>query len=234
MAEYFAALRPGFPPPALSDRQQRNPGARRIVGQKRRPATRHPRLFRMPWTDARRYGAGDPGFARPARQLASAPSSAPGAMAREPPPRPTACRSSRAHSPKTRAVAAFSRHGRRRRIRRLHRAGSLAMPLRAAASRTERKSCLCREPCQFPLPALAVSLLVGAMPAMAQDAALIAKGEQPRLRWRLHRLPHRARRQDLCRRTADEDAVRHALYVEHHTRSADRNRNSGRPISSTR
>ncbi len=41
---------------------------------------------------------------------------------------------------------------------------------------------------------------------------------------RLHRLPHRARRQDLCRWPADGDAVRHALYVEHHARSADRDR----------
>ena len=31
MAEYFASLRPPFPPPAVPDRQQRNPRARRIA-----------------------------------------------------------------------------------------------------------------------------------------------------------------------------------------------------------
>ena len=59
---------------------------------------------------------------------------------------------------------------------------------------------------------------------LAQDAALHRQGRISRPRRRLHRLPHRARRQDLCRRPADEDAVRHALYLEHHARSANRHR----------
>ena len=58
----------------------------------------------------------------------------------------------------------------------------------------------------------------------AQDAGADRERRISRPRRRLHRLPYRARRQDVCRRTADEDAVRHALYVEHHARSADRHR----------
>ena len=55
----------------------------------------------------------------------------------------------------------------------------------------------------------------------------------PRPRRRLHRLPHHPRRRVVRRRPADADAVRHAVFVQHHARSDRPASARGPPISST-
>ena len=47
---------------------------------------------------------------------------------------------------------------------------------------------------------------------------------RPRRDRQLQRLPHRARRQRLCRRPAGADAVRHHLFLQHHARPRHRHR----------
>ena len=100
------------------------------------------------------------------------------------------------------------------------------MPLPAAANRNERARSVApplRQSC-WPL---------AAMPGRAQHPAPAAAGARPRAgqagrvsrpRRRLHRLPHRSRRQAVRRRAADADAVRHALFLQHHARPGDRHR----------
>ena len=63
--------------------------------------------------------------------------------------------------------------------------------------------------------------------------ALHREGRISRPRRRLHRLPHRARGQDLRRRPADADAVRHALHVRTSRPIRRPASASGRPTSST-
>ena len=58
MAEYFAAQRPPFPPPAIPDRQQGNPGARRSAG--RRTAIRSAAFRPARAATARRFGGMEP------------------------------------------------------------------------------------------------------------------------------------------------------------------------------
>ena len=89
------------------------------------------------------------------------------------------------------------------------------------------RSCRCREPCKHASGSRAFLADGATMRRVAGDGAGYGCDRQGRIsrpRRRLHRLPYRARRKGLRRRPADADAVRHALYVEHHARSANRHR----------
>ena len=70
IAEHFASLRPPFPPPAVPDRQQGNPGTRRSDRHQRRSAARY--SAPAPVATVRRFGGMEPaipGLLGPARQL---------------------------------------------------------------------------------------------------------------------------------------------------------------------
>ncbi len=61
----------------------------------------------------------------------------------------------------------------------------------------------------------------GSSPGAGQappSAELIRQGAIPGARRRLHCLPHRSRRQVVCRQAADADTVRHTLFIQHHAR----------------
>ncbi len=82
-----------------------------------------------------------------------------------------------------------------------------------------------------------IALRPGMLPSRAngggRNDADHQQGRVPRARGRLHRVPHRARRQGVRGRAGDADAVRQSLRPEHHARRRDRHRALDRRTSST-
>ena len=133
------------------------------------------------------------------------------------------------------AVAAWlsSRPGAARPRLRAARQPSDAVRLR---QRTELRGMSCTMP---PILKRCTGCLLWSVPVVGAPAAAGAAGGaagqrgHPRgrvsgARRRLHRLPHRAGGQDSSPAARHEDAVRHALHLEHHARSGNRHRQMDR------
>ena len=109
MAEHFASLRPPFPPPAIPTVSNEILARGESIVDNGDPQRGVPPCASCHGATLRRHGAGDTRVCSACAPAISARSSAAGATAREPPPRPTACRSSPAclTEDDVKAVAAY-------------------------------------------------------------------------------------------------------------------------------
>ena len=227
MAEHFASLRPPFPAPAFPSVSNDILARGEAIAVNGDPQRGIPACASLPRRDIRRHGAGDPRSARPARQLHQR---AARRLALRHPDRGVAG----LHADHCRP---FDRRRRQGRCGLSVVASRADGPVLCQARQPADAACL-RQPAELkgeivPMPRTLKALLPAFLAACSRSARRPRAGAGcgpdrqrriPRPRRRLHRLPHRARRQVICRRPADADAVRHALYLEHHARSADRHR----------